>query len=274
MNVLLMTDYKLIAIDIDGTLTRNDRTVSAYTQKTLIEAQQQGLQVVIASGRPTQGIAHVAEALQLERFGGYVLAYNGGEIWNWQTRQRLYAEMLPDELVPWLCEQVRAAGFDIMTYCGRYIITEALGNRYIELSAARNRMEVKTVEHFLEAVDWPLAKCMIVGDPDALHRFEQQLTAGLQGRANAYRSEPFYLEVVPAGIDKAKCLGILLERLGLDRSQLVACGDGYNDISMIQFAGLGVAMGNAQESVKKAADYVTLSNEADGVADVVRKFIL
>lgn len=269
-----MKDYRLIALDIDGTLTRSDRTISEHTRETLIEAQKRGLKVVIASGRPTQGIAHVAEALQIDSYGGYVLAYNGGEIWNWQTRQQLYAEMLPDELVPWLYEQASAAGFEIMTYCGKYIVTEARGNRYIELSAARNRMEVKTVERFLESVDWPLAKCMIVGDPAALERFEQQLTTGLQGRANAYRSEPFYLEVVPAGIDKAKCLGILLERLGLERSQLIACGDGYNDISMIQFAGLGVAMGNAQEPVKAAADYITLSNEADGVANVVEKFFL
>jgi hydroxymethylpyrimidine pyrophosphatase-like HAD family hydrolase len=94
----------------------------------------------------------------------------------------------------------------------------------------------------------------------------------LQGRANAYRSEPFYLEVVPTGIDKAKGLEALRSRLGVMPAELIACGDGYNDISMIRYAGLGVAMGNAQDIVKEAADYVTLSNEADGVAHVIRKF--
>ena len=270
-----MNDYRLIALDIDGTLARNDRTVSDYTLSTLVEAQQQGVRVVIASGRPTQGIVHVAEALQLQRFGGFVLAYNGGEIWNWQTQECLYAESLPDDIIPWLYRQTAASGFDLMTYCGRYIVTEARDNRYIEMSAARNRMVVKSVDRFLNAAERPLAKCMIVGEPpERLHAFEEQLQAGLRGRANAYRSEPFYLEVVPAGIDKGKCLSWLLRHLGLERRQLIACGDGYNDITMLKCAGLGVAMGNAQQAVKQAADYITLSNEADGVADVIRKFVL
>ncbi|MBQ9362622.1 MAG: HAD family phosphatase [Bacteroidaceae bacterium] len=269
-----MTDYRLIALDIDGTLARNDRSLSQVTIDTLVEAQQRGLRVVIASGRPTYGIAHVAEALQLEKFGGFVLAFNGGEIWNWQNQERIYAQALPDEVIPVLYRCTRDAGFDMMTYQGAYIVTEAAHSSYIQLSAARNRMQVKVVADFLAAVDKPLSKCMIVGDADRLQPFETVLTAALQGRANAYRSEPFCLEVVPKGIDKAKCLGILLEKLELDRSGLIACGDGFNDISMIQFAGLGVAMGNAQDCVKKAADYITLSNEADGVANVVRKFFL
>ena len=88
-----------------------------------------------------------------------------------------------------------------------------------------------------------------------------------------YRSEPFFLEVLPLGIDKAKRLEFLLNHLGLKREELMACGDGFNDLSMIKYAGLGVAMSNAQPVVKEAADYVTLSNEEDGVAAAVKKFI-
>lgn len=269
-----MADYKLIALDIDGTLARNDRTVSQVTIDTLVEAQRRGVRVVIASGRPTYGIAPVADALRLAEFGGFVLAFNGGEIWNWQTRECLYSHTLPDEVIPILYNSTREAGLEIMTYCGAHIMTERASNRYIQLSSARNGMQVRQVEDFLQEVERPLSKCMIVGEPTEVQRFEPVLKAKLQGRANAYRSEPFYLEVVPQGIDKAQCLEFLLERLGLAASQLMACGDGYNDVSMIRLAGLGVAMGNAQESIKQAADYITLSNEADGVADAVRRFCL
>ena len=113
---------------------------------------------------------------------------------------------------------------------------------------------------------------MIVGDPHRLIPIEAELSVELQGQLSVYRSEPFFLELVPQGIDKAQSLSVLLNKLNMNREEMVAVGDGYNDLSMIQFAGLGVAMGNAQEPVKKAADYITLSNEEDGVAAVVNKF--
>ena len=269
-----MSQHRFIALDIDGTLTRNDRTLSPTTHSLLLRAQQQGMRVIISSGRPTYGIAPLADALSLSRFGGFVLSYNGGEVWDWASGQCLHASTIPDTLIPLLYQQATSAGFSIMTYCGENIVTETPDNPYIQLSSSRNQMQIKTVTDFVRDVDYPLSKCMIVGEPEPLHRFECSLTKLLRGRVNAYRSEPFYLEVVPTGIDKAKGLAALLSRLGATPAELIACGDGFNDISMIRYAGLGVAMGNAQDAVKEAADYVTLSNEADGVAHVIRKFFL
>ena len=113
---------------------------------------------------------------------------------------------------------------------------------------------------------------MIVGDPEPLHLLELEMVPQLQGRAEAYRSEPFFLEVVPTGIDKAQGLSALLTHLGMQREEMMAFGDGFNDISMIQFAGMGIAMGNAQEVTKKAAGFVTESNEADGIAIALERF--
>ena len=89
-----------------------------------------------------------------------------------------------------------------------------------------------------------------------------------------YRSEPFFLEILPKGIDKAQRLEVLLGILGISREEMIACGDGYNDLTMIQYAGLGIAMENAVFPVRKAADYITASNEEDGVALAVEKFLL
>ncbi|MEG0369147.1 MAG: HAD-IIB family hydrolase, partial [Hungatella sp.] len=101
-----------------------------------------------------------------------------------------------------------------------------------------------------------------------------KVKAALGKNFSVYRSEPYFLEILPKGIDKAQSLARLLNILGLNQEQMIACGDGYNDLSMIQYAGLGVAMENAVFSVRTVADYVTLSNDADGVALVVEKFML
>ena len=115
------------------------------------------------------------------------------------------------------------------------------------------------------------------GAPDAKERLaelEKEMYEELKDKMGVYRSEPYFLELVPKGIDKAQSLSVLLEELGMSRDEMIAIGDGYNDLSMIKFAGLGVAMANAQDIVKENADYITLSNDEDGVAAVVEKFIL
>lgn len=122
-------------------------------------------------------------------------------------------------------------------------------------------------------IDFPVAKCLIVGDPEPLAVLEQKMKTELEGKMNVFRSEPFFLELVPNGIDKARSLAVLLEELNMKPEDMIAVGDGFNDLSMIKFAGLGVAMANAQEVVKQGADYITLSNEEDGVAAVVDKFV-
>ena len=95
----------------------------------------------------------------------------------------------------------------------------------------------------------------------------------LQSKLNVFRSEPYFLEIVAESVDKAKSLGILLNHLSLRRDELIAIGDGYNDASMIQFAGLGIAMANAQEEVRKQADRITLSNDEEGVAAIVEQLL-
>ena len=90
---------------------------------------------------------------------------------------------------------------------------------------------------------------------------------------NIFRSEPYFMELTPPGVDKAKSLERLLKLTGVEREELIACGDGFNDVSMIQYAGLGVAMANAQDAVKAVADEVTLSNDEDGVALIVEKYM-
>ena len=130
------------------------------------------------------------------------------------------------------------------------------------------------MENFAEYVDFPVVKFLLLDDGDYLALVEPKVKAALGRDYSVYRSEPYFLEVLPKGIDKAASLERLLTRLDMTKDEMIACGDGYNDLSMIQYAGLGVAMENAVLPVKNAADYVTLSNNDDGVAHVIEKFML
>lgn len=265
-------DYRIIVLDLDGTLTNSKKEISDRNLSVLLEAQQRGVRVVLASGRPTYGIAPLADKLQLERFGGYVLAYNGGEIIDWSNREVVYANVLPHSVLPVLYECASAYGLAILSYDGDFILTESPADEYVAKEAFINKMQIKAANSFLGELPPVVPKCLIVGDPDKLVPAESELSLALQGTVSVYRSEPYFLEVVPPGIDKAHSLSVLLDRLGMTREQMVAVGDGYNDLSMIEYAGMGVAMANAQEPVKLAADYVTLTNDEDGVAAVVEKF--
>lgn len=263
--------YHLLVLDLDGTLTNSKKEISPRNLQTLLRLQQNGVRLVLASGRPTFGIAPLADALHMKEYGGFILSYNGGEIIEWGTGRLLYKNLLPDDVLPVLYTAAVRNNQAILTYDNEYILTENPDNEYVHKEAFLNRMKIRAVDDFLEAAPRPLPKCLIVGDPDRLIRTETELSLRLQGQISVYRSEPYFLELVPMGIDKAQSLSVLLDKLGLTREAMVAMGDGYNDLSMIKFAGMGVAMANAQEPVKQAADYITLSNDEDGVAAAVEE---
>ena len=266
--------YKLLVLDLDGTLTNSKKEITQHTKDILFKAMDAGLIIALASGRPTYGIVPLAEELRLADYGGYILSYNGGQIIDCSTRKVLYENVLAPDIYPYLYQSAKSNGFEIISYLDEYIIAENVENKYIQHESFLNKMQCREVDSFLGTVQTPVPKCLIVGDPQPLEKLEHEMREALNGRMNVFRSEPFFLELVPNGIDKACSLKVLLNHLNLSHEEMVAVGDGFNDVSMIKFAGLGVAMANAQDAVKQEADYITLSNEADGVAAVVEKFIL
>lgn len=266
--------YKLLVLDLDGTLTNGKKVITPRTKETLLRVQEQGTRIVLASGRPTYGIAPLAEQLELQKYEGYILAYNGGEIIDWKTKALMYKNLLDPEVLPYLYECARKNNFAIVTYEGEYVLTEKPEDEYVLKEALLNVMKIKKVDNFLNAVKHPIAKCLIVGEPVRLAGLEKEMHAHLKDRMGVFRSEPYFLELVPQGIDKARSLSVLLEKIGASREEMIAIGDGFNDLSMIKYAGLGIAMANAQDVVKENADFITLSNEEDGVAYAAEKFIL
>ena len=267
-------DYQILVLDLDGTLTNRDKIITPKTKQALMELQNQGKKVVLASGRPTHGILPLAEELELETYGGYLLSFNGGLIQNCKTGEIVFSRHIPVEANAAIIDLAIDEGVNILTYEGDRILTLDAACPYVEKEAFINKLEVVQVEKMQTYVNFPVPKFLMLDDGDYLALVEARVKARLGKPFSIYRSEPYFLEIMPKGIDKAQSLGRLLETMGLGREQMIACGDGYNDLTMIQYAGLGVAMENAILPLKNVADYITLSNNDDGIAHVVEKFML
>jgi len=265
-------NYKLLVLDLDGTLASSTHQILPETKAALMRAQKAGLKVVLASGRPTPGVVPLAEELQLAKYGGYLLSYNGGHMMA-ATGEVIQEISLKPEESHEIYDLAKELGANIMAYHNNDIFTEDY-EKYIQMEVDINGMDLNRVDDFKEAVIHNSMKNMMTGEPDHLAEVERIFKERLGHRYSISRSLPYFLEVMPHGINKASCLEKLLKSLGLTAEDMVACGDGYNDIKMLQLAGLGVAMKNAVDDLKAIANYITKSNDDNGIAHVIETFIL
>ena len=264
--------YRAIALDLDGTLTNHDKEVTPITRQALMRVQKDGAHIILASGRPTYGIAPIADHLEIDKYNGYVLSYNGGKIVNWQTKEELYSNHLPNNVIPILYNYAKENGYALLGYAGKEIITEMPDDKYVKEESRINKMEIRKVDNLLESLESNPTKLLMTGDASLMIKAEEELAEIVGNRMDVFRSAPFFIELVPKGIDKAQSLNRLLELIGLSTNDMIAFGDGYNDLSMLKLAGVGVAMANAVPEVRAEADFITKSNEEDGVAFAIEKF--
>jgi hypothetical protein len=213
-----------------------------------------------------------ARKIRLDEFGGYIVSYNGACISNAKTGEILFNVCLPEGIIKEIYEFSKQAETGIMTYHDRDIIAENDADQYIQIDAKGCEMEIRVVENFGEEVVYPVNKCLLTGHPDHMIQVEPKAAKQFEGRLSVYRSEEFYVEMMPLGVDKAYGLSKLLQTLGCTNEQMICCGDGFNDMSMIEYAGLGVAMGNASDTVKAKADYIAPHCDEDGLVDVIKRF--
>lgn len=267
-------DYQILALDLDGTLTNSNKEISKPTLEALIEIQKNGKKVVLASGRPTVGVMPLARELRLNEYGSYILSCNGGCIIDCRSGEVIYNKTLPDDAAAPLHHIIKKySGIDILAYKEGYILSGGAINRYSELESRINHIPLVPVPDFVEQTAEPGNKFLITGEPEMIERVKKEVTEYFRSYLNVYCSDPFFLEIMPPGIDKAHSLLRLLTAIGISADEMICCGDGYNDLTMIETAGLGVAMANAQPVVKEKADYITKSNDEDGVLHVIRQFM-
>lgn len=267
--------YKALALDLDGTLMDSNKELSDVNKKAVWEAIDVGTAVILASGRPMFGVLPVARMLELEKRGGYVLAYNGGNILDCNTGKLVYERYVPKQCIEEICIAARECDVAPLTYYKDKVISERADDEYVIKEAFCNSANIMQVDNIPEFVDYPVSKVLVVGEHKKLLPVKEKLENKYSDILELFFSEDYFLEVVPKNVGKDASLAELLSQLGIKREELIACGDGLNDISMIKYAGLGIAMKNAYDEVKNNADMVTdLNNDENAVADVINRFII
>ncbi|URZ01795.1 Cof-type HAD-IIB family hydrolase [Clostridium felsineum] len=265
--------YKLIALDMDGTLLNDDKTISEENKEAIKMAKSLGYKVVLSTGRPLRGIERYLEELNLVNEDDYAIAFNGGLVQNTKTGEILGKKLLKFEDLDRLYKLSKEFNVNIHMLSIDECITPKK-NPYSDVEVNLN--QIKLIEkNFSELPkDTVVVKIMMIDSKDNLDNVEKLLPKDIYDDYCVTRSSEIFLEFSPKDIHKGMGLKILSDHLGLKKEELIAVGDAGNDISMIEHAGLGVAMGNAFPSVKECADYITDSNENSGVAKVIHKFMI
>lgn len=263
---------KVLVLDIDGTLTNSKKEITEATKQAIWDIMDRGHQVILASGRPTPGMRRYEEELELPKRGGYLLSFNGAKVVNCVSGEVVHQKILPLNIIPGLYQFAKERGAGLITYLGDTVISAFEPDEYVELEARINNLPIRVVSDFVEFVDYDINKCLMTAPAEQAAAYEKELQAKYGDILSIYRSEPFFIEIMPKNVDKAASLDKMLPAIGMGQRNTVCCGDGFNDISMIRYAGVGVAMGNAQPAVKEAADYITATNDEDGLVEVIEKF--
>ncbi len=265
--------YKLIALDMDGTLLREDKTISEKTKEAIKQAKDKGVKVVLASGRPIEGLQKYLKELDLIGDEQYVVSYNGAVVQNTGTKEVINHITLQGSDLKDLYKVSQELNVNIHAFSNKGCITPKM-TKYSELEGTMNGIDVHVIDYNEVTADEPIIKMMLVDEPEILEKVIAQLPKALYEKYTIVRSAPFFLEFLNIAVNKGEGVKALAEKLGIKQEEVICIGDAGNDEHMIRYAGLGVAMENGFDELKAIADYITGTNEEDGVAQVIEKFIL
>lgn len=261
---------KMLVLDIDGTLLSSNHTISDKTKDAIKALSKKGVYVVLASGRPTVGMRPLIQELELDQAPNYFISYNGAHLNHTQQDALLFADQIEPEQIAQFLEIAQRFDGALITYTQDRLAVSKV-NDWVELEARLNNASITTYND-KTAFTLPTPKMIIANETEAT---SQALDFAKELYAEDFQlsiSMPFFLEITSKTVDKALTLKRLCALLEIDIQDVVTCGDGGNDITMIQVAGTGVAMGNANDTVKSHADYITATNDEDGIVEVIEQF--
>ncbi|MDR1834834.1 MAG: Cof-type HAD-IIB family hydrolase [Fusobacteriaceae bacterium] len=265
--------YRMLVTDMDDTLLNNRSELSEEDREVILAAEEKGLKFVLASGRPTYGMRPVAEKLCLRDFDSFLLSYNGAHILSAKTGEVIRRKELAREDLHLLWDYAKQYRTDILTYKDEKIVSDHPG-KYVRIDLELTKMPLLVPSDFKAHMDCGAPKCMLLAEPEDLNAVESVLKERHGDRFTITRSRPYFLEFVAKGVSKGAAVAWLAAEEGIAPGEIIACGDSWNDLDMIRYAGLGVAVANANEEARAQADYITASNDNGGVARVIRKFYL
>lgn len=264
-----MNKYKLIAIDIDGTLLTSKKILLEETKKDLIAAHEKGVVVCICTGRGYPAAKRYIEQINLNI---PLILYNGSRVRMSGNSDIVYNQVIPKDIAKSIYNLIESYNGTCLFWREDKLYFNkndeyAIG--YEKLTTIKPTILTEVNDELFTNIN----KFIWCGSEEYLEKVQSEILVDFEG-VNYFKSQPIYLEIVPPNVDKGNTLKYLCESLNITPDEVIAIGDEANDIPMLLYAGLGVAMGNAKDEVKKSANYITLTNDENGVGEVIKKFIL
>lgn len=265
---------KAVVLDIDGTLLNSKKQIMDKTREALISLQKKGHVLVLASGRPTSAMLKLADQLEMKKHHGLLVSYNGSKVIDCESGEVLFNETLKVEDGKAVLEHLKKFDVIPMLEDKDYLCVNDVYNNKITWKGQEINIveyEARGGEYLLcekrdlaEHLNYEVNKILVAGQPEYLKAHYKEIEAPFKTSLSCMFTADFYFEFTAKGIDKAKALKSVLHTQ--DIGAIIAFGDGLNDFSMLSFADISVAMGNAVDELKQIADKVTLSNDEDGIA--------
>ncbi len=265
--------YKLIAIDMDGTLLSDEKEISLANYEAIQQARESGVKVVLASGRPLVGFKKYLEQLNLVSEQDYAVAFNGSLVQSCEGGEIISKTTLNIEDYKSLYILSKELKINIHALTETSVISPK-DNEYSRRESEMNGIPLKIIPVEDVDPDTTIVKVMFIDKPELIEEVMNNIPDEVSSKYTIVRSAPFFLEFLHKSVNKGVGVAALAKKLDIKQEEVICIGDAGNDIHMIKYAGLGVAMGNAFPEVKRAANFITKSNEEDGVAYIINKFIL
>lgn len=257
---------KAIFLDLDGTLNNDQKVITPETKAALMDAQDRGIRLVLASARPSPGLYKERDILNLQHHGGILMSYNGGRIVDAATNKVLFETAMDMQQAKEVLRFLESLPVTPILDDGKQFFVTDMNGYKVDYECKNNNMVCTEVSCLADFLDFAPIKILMSVKPEELPQVQTQIAAFLPDNLSVVQTAPFYLEVIPAAINKGQGILDTCTALGIDPSDTVAFGDAENDIPMLRTAGIGVAMGNATQNVKAAADAITDTNNCNGIA--------
>lgn len=265
--------YKLIATDMDGTLLTSKSTISIENEKAIINLQKKGCKFVLASGRPIEAMKKFSKQLKMDKYEGYIVAFNGSQILDCKTNETVYSIPLSKDDIKYIYEKSKELEVTLITYVNENIYASEI-NEFTNIEVSITGMGVVKINDINDILDKKIMKFMFVSSPDKIKKCLEYMKKQVGDKYFLAISNPHFLEIANVDANKGKSLEQLSKILKIDLKDIIACGDSYNDIEMLKIAGLSVAAKNAPKDIQNICKYVSVTNDEDILKDVINKFIV
>jgi len=265
-----MQAFKLIAADLDDTLLDDDLRLTDPVKEAIVAVRNAGVQFTVSTGRMFRSAVPYAEELGLDL---PLITYQGALVKNALSGEVLLHRPLPLIYARDIIARVHELGYHLNAYLDDVLYMEndtPEGRRYSQISGVKPEL----VGDLLNILDHDPTKLLAIAGEPQLDRLSAELTPQYAGKVHIAKSKPFFLEFSHPQATKGHALEVLAGHFGIKREEIMAVGDSYNDLEMLEYAGLGVVVANARDDIKKKAGYVTAAPNGAGVVEALEKFVL